>query len=254
MHVPSALTAAFFAIAVAGQSDQQDDNSDNGPVVIVTDVWIMPESTTKPKQAKPTTTPSPSPSPVPAVAHREQPLDAKCTKALNDVIPVYKLVPTPPPALAAVPLPTDPCETPSFNGTLSAQYASYTSQVGDWYKSHSSEIMGALSKCPALMDMASDVPFCKTTSTSTTSTMPSPTPTQVKPTTTAAAPATKLPTAPAGGSDKGDTDNNNAFNVASAAPSAPSDKPESSDAHRYSSGLIGMAIAAASFLGAVVAL
>ncbi|KAK7957353.1 infection structure specific protein [Apiospora aurea] len=251
MHVPSVLTAAFFAIAVAGQSDQQDDNSDNGPVVIVTDVWIMPESTTKPKQAKPTTTPSSSPSPVPAVAHREQPLDAQCTKALNDVIPVYKLVPTPPPALAAVPLPTDPCETPSFNGTLSAQYASYTSQVGDWYKSHSSEIMGALSKCPALIDMASDVPFCKTTSTSTT---PTPTPTQAKPTTTAAAPTTKLPTAPAGGSDKGDTDNNNAFNVASAAPSAPSDKPESSNAHRYSSGVIGMVIAAASFLGAVVAL
>ncbi|KAK8050847.1 infection structure specific protein [Apiospora rasikravindrae] len=247
MHAPSVLSAAFFALAVAGQSD---DNSDNGPVVIVTDVWIMPESTTKPK---PKPTPTPSPSPVPAVAHREQPLDAKCTKALNDVIPVYKLVPTPPPALAGVPLPTDPCETPTFNGTLSAQYASYTSQVGDWYKSHSSEILGALSKCPALMEMASDVPFCKTTSTSTTSTVPKPTPTPTQAKPTAAATTTKPPTAPAGGSDKGDTDNN-AFNAASAPPSTPSDKPESSDAHRYTSGVIGMAIAAASFLGAVVAM
>ncbi|KAK7928921.1 infection structure specific protein [Apiospora marii] len=234
MHAPSVVSALFFALAAADSqfgrpaADKPADESNDDKHVVIVDVTVAAPA----PPPKTTATPAPSSKPSP-VAHREV-LDAKCTQALQDVMPFYKLVPTPPPALAAVPLPTDPCETPSFNGTLSAQYASYTSEVGDWYKSHSSQILGALSKCPALMNMASDVPFCKTTSTSST-----PVP---KPTTTAAP-----PTAASGGDDKGDSDN--AFNAAS----QPSETPDTSGAQRLS-GVVGLAIAAAGFLGAVVVL
>ncbi|KAK8091398.1 uncharacterized protein PG998_015213 [Apiospora kogelbergensis] len=148
-------------------------------------------------------------------------VDAKCTKALNEVMPLYALAPTPPPALAAAPRPSDPCKPPAFNGTLRAQYDAYSRNVSVWYQSHSSQIQAALSQCPDLVSLAADGPVCTTTST--------PTP---------------KPVADGGSSDS-------AFNAASA---QPSDKPASSDAHR-ASGVVGMAmIAAAGFLGAVVAL
>lgn len=240
MHAPSVLSAVFFALAAADSQfgrpaadKPAEESSDDNKHVVIVDVTVAAPA--PPPQT--TATPSPSSKPSP-VAHREV-LDAKCTQALQDVLPFYQLVPTPPPALAAVPLPTDPCETPAFNGTLSAQYASYTSEVGDWYKSHSSEILGALSKCPALVSMASDVPFCKTTSTSSTATVAKPTTTAAPPTTAAAQP----PTAASGGDD------NNAFNAAS----QPSETPDSSGAQRLS-GVVGLAMAAASFLGAMVAL
>lgn len=245
MHAPCVLSALFFTLAVADSQyvrpaadKPADNNSDNKNMVVeIIDVTVAPPSAPK---TTPTPTPTPSPKPKPSPVVQRQALDAKCTKALQDVMPLYQLVPTPPPALAAVPLPTDPCETPAFNGTLSAQYASYTSEVGVWYKSHSSEILVALSKCPALMDMASDVPFCKTTSTSSTSI--------AKPTATASpTAAAKPPTAASGGDDKSDSDNT--FNASS----QPSETPGTSGAQRIS-GVVGLAIAAASFIGAVVAL
>ncbi|KAK7981311.1 infection structure specific protein [Apiospora saccharicola] len=244
MHAPSVFTALFFALAAADSqfvrpaadkpAEDNNDNQNNGPVIEIIDKTII-----APPPPKTTATPTPTPSSKPApVAHREA-LDAKCTQALQEVMPLYKLVPTPPAALAAVPLPTDPCQTPTFNGTLSAQYASYTSEVGDWYKSHSSEILGALSKCPALMDMASDVPFCKTTSTSSTSI--------AKPTAAPTTAAAKPPTAESNPDDK--SDSSNALNASS----QPSDTPEKSGAQRITA-VVGLAIAAASFMGAVVAL
>ncbi|KAK6851369.1 hypothetical protein PG995_012491 [Apiospora arundinis] len=119
----------------------------------------------------------------PAAVQREA-FDAKCTKALQDVLPIYALVPTPPPALESIPMPTNPCDAPTFkndrNNTLSAQYVSYTSKVSVWYKSHSSDILAALSQCPDLVSVAAEGPFCSTTSTTSTSSSivtPKPSPT-----------------------------------------------------------------------------
>ncbi|KAK8869077.1 infection structure specific protein [Apiospora arundinis] len=184
----------------------------------------------------------------PAAVQREA-FDAKCTKALQDVLPIYALVPTPPPALESIPMPTNPCDAPTFkndrNNTLSAQYVSYTSKVSVWYKSHSSDILAALSQCPDLVSVAAEGPFCSTTSTtSTSSSIVTP-----KPSPTAPTAAPKAPAAP-GKSDAG-SGGDSAFNAAS---SKPSDKPESSDAHHASAAVFSMAIAAASFLGAVVVL
>ena len=180
-------------------------------------------------------------------------VDAKCTTALNEVMPLYALAPTPPPALAAAPRPSDPCKPPAFNGTLRAQYDAYSRNVSVWYQSHSSQIQAALSQCPDLVSLAADGPVCTTTSTPTPKpVVATPTPTAKPPPPPPAAttnnnnnpPPPAAPKADGGSSDS-------AFNAASA---QPSDKPASSDAHR-ASGVVGMAmIAAAGFLGAVVAL
>ncbi|KAK8092500.1 hypothetical protein PG999_014699 [Apiospora kogelbergensis] len=109
-------------------------------------------------------------------------VDAKCTKALNEVMPLYALAPTPPPALAAAPRPSDPCKPPAFNGTLRAQYDAYSRNVSVWYQSHSSQIQAALSQCPDLVSLAADGPVCTTTST------PTPKPVVATPTPTAKPP------------------------------------------------------------------
>ncbi|KAK6082589.1 infection structure specific protein [Seiridium cupressi] len=87
-------------------------------------------------------------------------LDAACQSAVASVLPLYQEIPTPPEDLQSVTLPADPCETPSFTGTLASEYSSYTSEVLDWYTSHSAELLSALASCTELASYASEVPVC----------------------------------------------------------------------------------------------
>lgn len=134
---------------------------------------------------------------LPAVVKRDfvQPrqtdgLDAKCQNALNDLMPVYNALPTPPPVLMSATLPADPCVTPSFKGETAKAWESYTSVAFGWFSSHSSEIVAALSDCPELLSVAQTLPVCTTTTSSTSKTVRPPKPT-VQPETKT--PATSAP-------------------------------------------------------------
>lgn len=121
---------------------------------------------------------------LPAVARRDfiearqtvPNLDPTCTAALTSLLPLYNLLPTPPPALLTMTdaLPTDPCVTPTLTGSVGSAYTSYVSSVYVWYSSYSSDIFAALSKCPALTQYATGIPVCSTAGgavvTTTTST------------------------------------------------------------------------------------
>ncbi|KAH8680536.1 hypothetical protein BX600DRAFT_444635 [Xylariales sp. PMI_506] len=103
---------------------------------------------------------------IPAVARRDfvEPrqttLSDACNTAIAEILPLYNELPTVPADLATATLPSDPCETPSFTGTLSAEYASYTSEVFAWYTSNSAELLSALAQCTELAASASDIPIC----------------------------------------------------------------------------------------------
>lgn len=118
---------------------------------------------------------------LPAVVKRDfvQPrqtdgLDDKCQNALNELMPVYNALPTPPPALMSATLPADPCVTPSFKGETAKAWESYTSEAFGWFSSHSSEIVAALSDCPELLSVAQTLPVCTTTTSSTPKTVQPP--------------------------------------------------------------------------------
>lgn len=105
---------------------------------------------------------------LPAIARREFLVEARATQALDDacqtaianVLPIYSQIPIPPEDLQSATLPSDPCETPSFTGTLAAEYSSYTSEVLDWYTSHSADLLSALASCSELAAYATGVPVC----------------------------------------------------------------------------------------------
>ncbi|KAH6659194.1 hypothetical protein BKA67DRAFT_529369 [Truncatella angustata] len=107
---------------------------------------------------------------LPAIARREFLIEARqtysaddaCSTAIASVLPIYSEIPLPPSELQSVSLPSDPCETPSFTGTVAAEYSSYTSEVLDWYTSHSDELLSALASCTDLAAYASEVPVCST--------------------------------------------------------------------------------------------
>lgn len=145
---------------------------------------------------------------LPAVVKRDfvQPrqtddLDGKCQNALNELMPVYNALPTPPPALFSATLPADPCVTPSFKGETAKAWSSYTSEAFGWFSSHSSEIVAALSDCPELLSVAQSLPVCTTTTSSTskkTTLPPKPTASpETKTPATSAAPKTTAEETPA---------------------------------------------------------
>ena len=68
---------------------------------------------------------------LPAVARRDfvearqtESLGAGCQAAIASIAPIYSEIPMPPTDLVTASLPSDPCETPSFTGSLSSEYAS----------------------------------------------------------------------------------------------------------------------------------
>lgn len=84
---------------------------------------------------------------------------AECQSAMNDIMPIYSDMPTPPPALMTATMPADPCATPEFSGSELSQYESYMSAVSDWANSNSAAINSALQECDELTQYAS-VPVC----------------------------------------------------------------------------------------------
>jgi hypothetical protein len=107
---------------------------------------------------------------IPAVARRDfvearqtglTSLSPECQSAVQSILPIYTEIPTPAADLESA-LPTDPCESVTFTGSLSAEYASYSSAAIAWYTSHSSELLGALSSCAELSQYATEIPVCST--------------------------------------------------------------------------------------------
>lgn len=200
---------------------------------------------------------------LPAVVKRDfvQPrqtdgLDAKCRNALNDLMPIYNALPTPPPVLQSATLPSDPCVTPSFKGETAKAWDSYTSEAFGWFSSHSSEIVGALSGCPELLSVAQTLPVC-TTSTSKSVKPPKPTTTPATSAAPKATPAETDATTPA-------TTHPTSTDVAvanapkeDAAPAATSDADEPTPSEALAAremGMSGAVLVAAGLLGAVFAL
>lgn len=87
-------------------------------------------------------------------------LDDACQTAIASVLPIYSEIPTPPLDLLSATLPADPCETPSFSGSLASEYSSYTSEILEWYSSNSAELLSALASCAELSSYATEVPVC----------------------------------------------------------------------------------------------
>ncbi|KAJ1332993.1 hypothetical protein MN608_02983 [Microdochium nivale] len=86
-------------------------------------------------------------------------LGPQCQAVIGQVLPLYQQLPTPPAALITA-LPTNPCAAPSLTGSASAEYASYTGAVMEWYGANSAALLGALSQCPQLASFAAQVPVC----------------------------------------------------------------------------------------------
>ncbi|KAJ2896920.1 hypothetical protein MKZ38_005097 [Zalerion maritima] len=88
----------------------------------------------------------------------------ECVDALSSLLPLATSVPTPPAALsdalADVTI-TDPCSPPTdLPDDVASGLSSYTSELLDWYSTHSGEIEGALSQCPDFSSYLSDAPVC----------------------------------------------------------------------------------------------
>ncbi|KAL7627326.1 hypothetical protein AAE478_001518 [Parahypoxylon ruwenzoriense] len=99
--------------------------------------------------------------------------DAKCQSALDSAAPIYSDLPTPPPSLLTMSLPSDPCEaTPAFSGNsvAASDFSSYTSEVMAWYTSHSAALASALAPCPSLASYVTQGVRICTTTTATGST------------------------------------------------------------------------------------
>lgn len=106
---------------------------------------------------------------IPAIARRDfieprqtMSFSDACQTAIQAVMPIYSELPTAPSDLTSIDLPTDACATPTLTGSLSSEYASYTSEVMVWYTSHSSELLAALSSCSELSQYATGIPVCST--------------------------------------------------------------------------------------------
>jgi hypothetical protein len=87
----------------------------------------------------------------------------------TDIITILQTIPTPPAdlssALVATTI-TDYCATPSFTGTLSAEFSSYEQSVLSWAVSNSAALLSfesAIStSCPQIASLAGQVPVCTT--------------------------------------------------------------------------------------------
>ncbi|KAI0011235.1 hypothetical protein F4779DRAFT_234342 [Xylariaceae sp. FL0662B] len=174
---------------------------------------------------------------VPDLAKRDilegrQELDAQCQSALTQVAPLYSDLPTPPPALLTMSLPSDPCATPTLTGDAASQFSSYTSEALVWYSSHSAELSSALDSCSELASYAASVPVCSA-AVNATATM------------------TSAGSISATSSSSGDAP---ATSDTTGGPSSPTTAVPVNAAPRET-GLVGMvAIAAAGFIGVVATL
>ncbi|KAI2619897.1 infection structure specific protein [Hypoxylon sp. NC1633] len=152
--------------------------------------------------------------------------DAQCERALTSAMSVYAGQPTPPPALLSTKLPSDPCAVSiAFSGhpSASSQFSSYTSEVVDWYASHSAQLQSVLAPCSSLASyLTLKVPICTSSAQSTSAAVEG-----TGPTSTA--------------ESSGETTTSSSTVTPNAAP--------------RETGLVGIAaVAAAGFLGAVAAL
>ncbi|KAI0379202.1 hypothetical protein F5Y04DRAFT_259972 [Hypomontagnella monticulosa] len=109
--------------------------------------------------------------------------DPQCQNAVASAQTIYESLPTPPPALLSMSLPSDPCATSiAFSGDAAAasKFSSYTSKVMDWYTSHSAQLQSVLAPCSSLASVvAQQIPFCTSSmnlsSTAGSSATPAPT-------------------------------------------------------------------------------
>ncbi|KAI1370260.1 hypothetical protein F4677DRAFT_438946 [Hypoxylon crocopeplum] len=167
---------------------------------------------------------------------RQQPRDTdeQCQSAAAAASSLYADLPTPPPALLTMSLPSDPCATSvAFSGDASAasQFSTYTSKVLDWYTSHSAQLQSALAPCSSLASyVTAQVPVC-TSAGDTTSTE-----SDVGPISTSSDGGGSSPTS-------GTTDG---------ASSSPTETPNVAPRETGLAGIV--AIAAAGFMGALAAL
>ncbi|KAI2620733.1 hypothetical protein GGS26DRAFT_307000 [Hypomontagnella submonticulosa] len=107
--------------------------------------------------------------------------DEQCQKAVASAQSIYTSLPTPPPALLSMSLPSDPCATSiAFSGDAAAasKFSSYTSKVMDWYTSHSAQLQSALAPCSSLASfVAQEIPVCTSSVSSSFTTGSGATPT-----------------------------------------------------------------------------
>ncbi|KAI1081690.1 hypothetical protein F5B20DRAFT_588280 [Whalleya microplaca] len=171
------------------------------------------------------------------VLEARQTVDAQCQSALTEVMPLYSDLPTPPPVLLTMSLPSDPCATPTLTGDDASQFNSYTSEVLVWYSSHSAELSSALASCSDLASYATNVPVCSSAVNATAAM------TSADSTSTAS------------------SDNGNASAASDSAASGTAGSPSSSttvvtaNAALHDTRLVGaVALVAAGFMGAVAAL
>ncbi|OLN98068.1 hypothetical protein CCHL11_06784 [Colletotrichum chlorophyti] len=96
----------------------------------------------------------------------EQTASPAADPCLNALGSVYANVPTPPPKVvsyqATAPPQTDPCSI-TFPSDITADYASYTSEVLSWANANAASIQSALSLCSTLTGLQTDIPFCTAT-------------------------------------------------------------------------------------------
>ncbi|KAI1168397.1 hypothetical protein F5B18DRAFT_278483 [Nemania serpens] len=179
---------------------------------------------------------------VPAIAKRDflenrqtNGLDPECASAISDVSSLYSSVPTPPADLLSVTLPSDPCVTPTFTGTLQSEWATYTSEALQWYTSHSDELLSFITACSGLVDgsVATAVPICSSELSGVSS------------------PAT---TTPASHTTKSGESGSTPAPTGASSSAGSSAVPTPNAAPRETSFVVAAAVAAAGFMGAVAAL
>ncbi|RYP34032.1 hypothetical protein DL767_004474 [Monosporascus sp. MG133] len=85
-------------------------------------------------------------------------LSERCQSAMNDLIPVYSTMPTPPPVILTATA-VDPCATPDYTGSDLSEYQSYMTAVNDWASSNSAALNSALGECTELTQFGS-IPVC----------------------------------------------------------------------------------------------
>ncbi|EFQ34768.1 infection structure specific protein [Colletotrichum graminicola M1.001] len=92
--------------------------------------------------------------------------DIAADPCLNVLNTVYANAPTPPPKIVSyemtAPHQTDPCSI-TVPAELSAEYASYTSEVLSWVDANSASIQSALSVCSTITGISASIPVCSAT-------------------------------------------------------------------------------------------
>ncbi|KAI1420774.1 hypothetical protein F5Y12DRAFT_89051 [Xylaria sp. FL1777] len=155
-------------------------------------------------------------------------------------------IPTVPDDLFSATLPADPCATPSFTGTLQAEWTSFSSAALEFYSAHTAELSSFVSECSGQIggNLLAGFPICSTTGASTTAaaTTPATTPAQTTGSSNAATvtgPTTSQTVTSAGASN-------------STSPSSTVASPNA--APRETGFVVAAAAAAVGFMGAVAVL